>query len=115
MNVGIANGTIDAGGNITAQGLGLGIEKATAADGRVGDYQWLQDTSVASPHATGVAALIATPIPCPVPATVDYLAQGRDATFTATCAGTPAFNGFYGHGAVDAYRAVTQGKKLARA
>ena len=35
----------------------------------------------------------------------------RDATFTATCEGDPSFNGFYGHGAVDAYAAVTRGSQ----
>lgn len=136
-NVGMATDppNIDAAGNITPAGLALGVQKATAADGRVGYYQWLQGTSMASPHATGVAALIvsqygksshgefglnpdavqrvlegtASPIACPVPRTVDYLKEGRDDTFTATCEGDPSFNGFYGHGAVDAFAAVTRG------
>ena len=41
----------------------------------------------------------AAKVPCPTPRTVDYLDEGRDATFTATCAGGLNFNGFYGHGA----------------
>jgi hypothetical protein len=45
----------------------------------------------------------ASPTPCPVPSTVDYLNEGRDASYTATCQGAQEFKGFYGHGAVDAY------------
>jgi hypothetical protein len=50
--------------------------------------------------------------PCPVPNTVDYLNEGRDASWTATCTGTLAFNGFYGHGVVDAWAAVTRGRDV---
>jgi hypothetical protein len=41
---------------------------------------------------------------------VDYLEEGRDDSFTATFVGDPSFNGFYGHGAVDAYAAATTGR-----
>ncbi|PXY20601.1 S8 family serine peptidase [Prauserella flavalba] len=136
-NVAVAEGNVDAEGNITPQGVELGVQKATAADGTVGYYQYLQGTSMAAPHASGVAALIvseygrgwgnrfgmdpdtvervllgtAAEIACPVPNTVDYLDEGRDESFTATCTGTPEFNGFYGHGAVDAYAAVQHGAR----
>jgi len=93
---------------------------------------------MASPHAAGVSAVIVSEFgkfqggnasmnpdkvqrvlegtafatPCPVPRTVDYLNEGRDATFTATCVGNTEFNGFYGNGIVDAWAAVTQGKSF---
>ena len=37
----------------------------------------------------------------------DYIDEGRDASFTATCVGPADFNWFYGDGIVDAYRTVT--------
>ena len=87
---------------------------------------------MASPHAVGVAALIisrfgkhrhggislhpfltqaylqasATDTPCPTQNPFSYAAQGRPASFTALCEGTPVYNGFYGHGIVDALAAV---------
>ena len=142
-NVGVAEGTIAADGSVTPAGVSAGIQRATFPDGSFGYYQFLQGTSMASPHAAGVAALIVSEFgkgkdkdkkkkdhqfgmppdevqavleetaaqrPCPVPPTVDYTNEGRPAEFTATCTGTPEFNGFYGHGVVDALAAVTAKK-----
>ncbi|MGW0520075.1 hypothetical protein [Crossiella sp. NPDC003009] len=46
---------------------------------------------------------------CPNPRTVSYVNVGRTPAFDATCEGDSKFNGFYGHGIVDAYGAVTRG------
>jgi len=85
-------------------------------------YALAQGTSMASPHAAGVAALIlsqfgkmpqgavqammtstADPMACP-PNPFD---PGGTGDWLAMCTGGPSYNSFYGHGQVNALSAVT--------
>ncbi|MFL6125624.1 S8 family peptidase [Actinophytocola sp.] len=85
-----------------------------------GGYESMCGTSMATPHVTGVAALLASehpeatpqtlskmlteqaePLPCPA----DYDLDGTGAQ-DAYCTGYQPYNSFYGHGLVDAAAAV---------
>jgi subtilisin family serine protease len=130
-------GAVDKDGNVTPDGVAAGIQKQCTATGKCGYYGYLQGTSMASPHVSGVAALIvseyghrdpwrkggltlspwatewilthtAAKTACPEPRLQTYTNEGRSEEFNAFCAGDKSFNGFYGHGIVDAYAAVTR-------
>lgn len=102
-------------------------------DGTCAYYQYLQGTSMAAPHATGVAAIIiskhgkpdgkggltmspdeverllyatATPKACPASRQHAYGAAG--ARTVHRCQGDQKRNGFYGHGIVNADAAATR-------
>jgi subtilisin family serine protease len=101
--------------------------------GNCGLYTYLQGTSMASPHVTGVAALVieahgrgnpargysldpdtvrsiiestATDTACPPGGVEDYTDEGRPPEWNATCVGDADDNGFYGEGIVNAAAAV---------
>ena len=139
LNVLQADGLVDKNGNITKPGRINGVLKS-CVNGKYNEntskcayYQWLQGTSMASPHASGVAALAvaahgtgssaadltlapamtkgvvmdtATDHACPAGGVQSYTDVGRSEEFTATCVGTADFNGFYGDGIVNALGAA---------
>jgi subtilisin family serine protease len=128
-SVAIANGDLNADGTPNND-----FVVRDCRNGVCGYYQYLQGTSMASPHAVGVAALIisarghrdtqlggltmdpaqvrsilratATDHVCPTPPLIDYTLVGRAPEFNALCTGTTAFNSIWGDGIVDALAAV---------
>ncbi len=90
---------------------------STVPDGK---YGFLQGTSMASPHAAGVAALLKSRYPYATPAQLQALLKAQadnpgcpesydqdgDGTQDAVCVGGKRFNGFYGFGIVNALDAV---------
>ncbi|GLY96628.1 S8 family serine peptidase [Actinoplanes sp. NBRC 103695] len=118
-NVLQSRGWVDADGNVVPARADSVFKSCTKA-GVCGYYTYLQGTSMASPHAAGVAALIAsrfgefdgehggkTMKPNAVERKLITSAAERPCpAATPACEGTTEFNGFYGNGIVDAYRAV---------
>ncbi|MGN9893130.1 S8 family serine peptidase [Micromonospora sp. L31] len=125
-------GSVDEDGNIVA-GFENSVFKQCTTDGECGYYTYLQGTSMASPHVSGIAGLIVSKFgkkqgrngfglapdlverhlyrtaaehACPEPRLQTYTNEGRSAEFDAYCTGSLNFNGFYGYGVVDAYAAV---------
>jgi lantibiotic leader peptide-processing serine protease len=136
LNVAVAAGDLNPDGTPNTPFVVRDCKGSTCAY-----YQWIQGTSMASPHAVGVAALIvsqyghrsgtgislhplftqayleasATDTPCQSnqpDGTFSYAFVNRPASFTAYCQGTPVYNGTYGHGIVDALRAVQIGREI---
>ncbi|MFE4356388.1 S8 family serine peptidase [Kitasatospora sp. NPDC056800] len=100
-------------------GRGVIDVAAPGGDGATGVYSTLpggkygtkSGTSMASPHVTGVAALIASSNPSLTPADIRarLASQANDLACPASdsrCTGTTADNSFFGEGQVDALKAV---------
>jgi lantibiotic leader peptide-processing serine protease len=131
-NVALASGTVDPVTGASLSPFVIAECSAPSIDA-CAYWQLIQGTSMAAPHAVGVAALIvskygdrdkklggrtlapakverilyatATKVACPAPI-VTYAAEGRSPAYDAPCVGTASRNSIYGNGIVNAARAV---------
>lgn len=128
-------GVLEEAGDLDENGMPTNdfVVREETPDGEVAYYQYMQGTSMASPHAAGVAALIidakgqpdntlggkrmqpdrvqsllersAHERACDAPV---FAYPGLPDAYTATCEGDEQFNGFYGHGIINAQSAVSK-------
>ncbi|MGY2128371.1 S8 family serine peptidase [Blastococcus sp. SYSU DS0617] len=85
-----------------------GVDIASTYPAELGSYEWLSGTSMAAPHVAGVVALMEAVAPALTPDQVE-----RALTGSATDLGAAGRDDLFGHGLVDAVRAVQSAKALA--
>jgi len=122
------DGDVDAAGEITQKGAAGGVQRVcgTESSAGCGYYAYLQGTSMAAPHVTGIAALVVSQHGEADPQHPGQLTMAPDAVEraltgsahetacpitalpTAPCEGSASFNGYYGNGIVDAAAALDQ-------
>ncbi len=97
---------------------GVGVANVAAPGSSVWSTRWrggatsMSGTSMASPHVAGVAALIVSQFGRIPPGSVQAILQNTAVpqpcpANSTTCQGNLAYNGFFGHGEVNAFNAVT--------